>query len=165
MSLKRQRLKSDAVPSVFSRKHKQERISSAFEKRRRKEVVEQLLQDSISQQIKESAFSADGIVLKPKGDSCREEEREYRQLALMETVQKEWREEKIDLQPPEGLQHVSSGAGSCTPCPEAQAHVAAQTSIFCCSRGMCALSHISMTRGTFNQIEKYICEKSGQFIN
>ncbi|XP_065290876.1 peroxynitrite isomerase THAP4-like isoform X2 [Dermacentor albipictus] len=40
MPLKGQRLKPDAVPSVFSRKRKAGRISGAFEKRRRKELGE-----------------------------------------------------------------------------------------------------------------------------
>ncbi|XP_049526473.1 uncharacterized protein LOC119457901 [Dermacentor silvarum] len=46
MPLKRQRLKPDAVPSVFSPKRKAERISGAFEKRRRKEIIDQILERS-----------------------------------------------------------------------------------------------------------------------
>ncbi|XP_049520468.1 uncharacterized protein LOC125944185 [Dermacentor silvarum] len=46
MPLKRQRLKPDAVPTVFSRKRKAEMISGAFEERRRKEIIDQILQRS-----------------------------------------------------------------------------------------------------------------------
>lgn len=45
MPFKRQRLKPDAVPSVFSRKRKAERTSGAFEKRRRNEIIDQILQE------------------------------------------------------------------------------------------------------------------------
>ncbi|XP_075554943.1 uncharacterized protein LOC142587666 isoform X2 [Dermacentor variabilis] len=68
MPLKGQRLKPDAVPSVFSRKRKAGRISGAFEKRRRKEIIDQILQE---QPTTEKACHTEAVHIQgPQCDAC-----------------------------------------------------------------------------------------------